>query len=55
MNTAIQTLLTKDAIREVPPVKDPFVSSIFLVEKDREKDEYRPIIDLKPLNRFVEE
>ena len=52
---AIQTLLVKEAIKEVPPVQDQFVSSIFLMEKDRAKEEYRPIINLKPLNRFVEQ
>ena len=55
MNTAIQTLLAKTAIKEVQPVKNQFISSLFLVEKAQSAGEYRPIINLKPLNRFVEE
>lgn len=55
MNTAIQTLLAKAAIKEVQPVKNQFISSLFLVEKAQSAGEYRPIINLKPLNRFVEE
>ena len=55
MNTAIQTLFTKAAIKEVQPVKNQFISSLFLVEKAQSAGEYRPIINLKPLDRFVKE
>ena len=55
MDTAIQTLLKKAAIKAVQPAANQFISSLFLVEKVQSKGEYRPIINLKPLNRFVEE
>jgi hypothetical protein len=54
MDTAIQTLL-KAAIKAVQPAENQFISSLFLVEKVQFEGEYRPIINLKPLNRFVEE
>ncbi|CAB3988653.1 Hypothetical predicted protein [Paramuricea clavata] len=55
METAIQTLLKKAAIKAVQPAESQFISSLFLVEKVQWKGEIRPIINLKPLNRFVEE
>ena len=54
MEEAIQTLLQKKAVKEVQPIGNQFISSLFLVEKDKNRGEYRPIINLKPLNRFVE-
>ena len=55
MKAAIQTLVHKGAIKEVCPVEDHFISTLFLVEKDKANNEYRPIINLKPLHRFVED
>jgi hypothetical protein len=55
MDTAIQTLLKKAAIKAVQPAANQFISSLFLVKKVQSKGEYRPIINLQPLNRFVEE
>ena len=52
MNTAIQKLLAKAAIKEVQPVKNQITSSLFLVMKAQSAGEYRSIINLKPLNRF---
>jgi hypothetical protein len=40
MDTAIQTLLKKVAIKAVQPAENPFISSLFLVEKVQSKGEY---------------
>ena len=41
-------------MKQVGPVKNQFVSTLFLVEKDKTVDEYRPIINVRPLDRFVD-
>ena len=55
MNTSIQKLQAKAAIKKVQLVKNQLISSLFLVKKAQSAREYRPIINLKSLNRFVEE
>jgi hypothetical protein len=55
MDTAIQTLLKKAAMKAVQPAENQLISSLFLVEKVQSNGEYRPIINLKPLKRFGEE
>lgn len=48
----VPTLVQKGAIKQVPPSEDQFISTIFIVPK---KDgSFRPIINLKYLNEFVE-
>ena len=48
----VQSLLAKGAICEVPFTQDGFYSRLFLVPK---KDgSMRPVVDLSPLNRFIE-
>ena len=54
MRTAIQKLLDKRAVKQVNLVEGQFVSTLFLVE-DRTVCKYRPIINLKLLNRFLED
>jgi len=52
MEEEVQGLLVKPAIVVVPPCKDQFISRLFLVQK---KDgSHRPMINLKPLNGFVQ-
>jgi hypothetical protein len=45
--------LNKGAIREVAPHPQQFVSTLFLVEKSHGTGEFRPVINLKALNRFL--
>ena len=52
MEMAIKDLLSKGAVREVQPQDDQFTSTLFLVQK--ENGDYRPIINLRALNRFLE-
>ena len=48
----ITKLLTKGAIRKVSSCPYEFISSIFLVPK--KTSDFRPVINLKPLNQFVQ-
>ena len=48
----INILVSKGAISEVCPCHNEFVSNIFLVPK--KTGDFRPVINLKPLNQFVE-
>ena len=52
MEMAIKDLLSKGAIRKVQPKDDQLTSTLFLVQK--ENGDYRPIINLRALNRFLE-
>ena len=47
---AIKDLLAMGAVREVKPQDDQFTSTLFLVQK--ENGNYRPVINLRALNRF---
>ena len=51
MEMAIKDLLAKGAVPEVKPQDDQFTSTLFLVQK--ENGGYRPIINLRALNRFL--
>ena len=52
MNKEVKSLLQKQAVTIVPPCRDQFISRLFLVRK---KDgSYRPVINLKPLNAFIQ-
>jgi hypothetical protein len=48
----IQALLSKDAIEPVDPLSPGYYSTFFVVPK--RDGGYRPILNLKPLNRFVQ-
>ena len=53
VSVEVQKMLEKQAISVVPPGQEGFISQIFLVPK---KDGgYRPVVNLKALNRFVAE
>ena len=45
-------MLDMGVIRSVKPERGQIISNIFLREK-KEKGQYRPILNLKPLNQFV--
>ena len=47
----VDSLLQKGAV--VPPCTDQFISRLFLVEK-KDKSSFRPVINLKPLNTFIQ-
>ena len=49
----VQKLVKKGAINEVYHCKNEFISNLFLVPK--KTGDFRPVINLKPLNQFVEE
>jgi hypothetical protein len=51
---AIKDLVAKGAVVQVEPTENQFTSTIFLVEKRNGNGQYRPVINLKALNRFVE-
>ena len=53
MREAIQSLLVKGAITVVEPHPQHFISTLFLVEKGQGTGEFRPIINLKGLNRYL--
>ena len=53
MEKAIEDLIQKGAVAHVQPEADQFISTLFLVEKESESEEFRPVINLRPLNRFV--
>lgn len=48
---AMKDLLAKRAVQEVKPQDNQFTSTLFLVQK--ETGDYRPIINLCALNRFL--
>ena len=48
----INKLISKGAISEVHPCRDEFISNLFLVNK--KTDDFRPVINLKPLNQLVQ-
>lgn len=51
MELKIQKMLGEGTIRSVPPIKDQFVSNVFLVDK---KDRGRhPVLNLENSNTFV--
>lgn len=50
---AIQRPIAKKTIEEVQQVEDHFTSTLFLVDKDKSKEDFRPIIILKFLNKWV--
>jgi hypothetical protein len=54
MDNVIQELLNRAAIKLVQPVQDQFVSTLILVEKENNSGQYRPVINLRALNQFVE-
>ena len=47
----IESMLTKGAIRVAIPKPNQFLSNVFVTPKGEGK--YRPIINLKGLNRYV--
>ena len=51
MEMAIKDLLAEGAVREVRPQDEQFTSTLFLVQK--ENGDYRPIINIRALNRFL--
>lgn len=51
MDLPIANLLAKGAVREVQSQDDQFTSTLFLVQK--ENGEFRPVINLRALNRFL--
>ena len=51
MDRAIANLLAKGAVKAVQRKDDQFTSTLFLVEK--EYGEFRPVINLRALNRFL--
>ena len=51
--TAISSLISKGAVKEVAPHPDEFLSTLFLVEKQDKSGKYRPVINLKALNQFL--
>ena len=53
MEKAIEDLIRKGAVAQVQPEADQFISTLFLVEKESGSEEFRPVINLRPLNRFV--
>ena len=52
IDSEVESLLTKGAIAETPPIREGFFSRLFLVPK--KGGTFRPVIDLSFLNKFVE-
>ena len=53
MRESIQSLISKGAITVVAPHPQKFISTAFLVEKGQGTGEFRPVINLRALNRFL--
>ena len=53
MKESIQSLISRGAISVVDPSPEQFISTLFLVEKGPGTGEFRPVINLKALNRFL--
>ena len=53
MTKAISDLMKKGAVSEVQTEANQFVSTLFLVEKEVGSGQFRPVLNLRPLNRFV--
>ena len=53
MKEAIQSLISKGAISVLNPCPQQFISTLFPVEKGQGTGEFRPVINLKALNRFL--
>ena len=53
MKESIQSLISRGAISVVDPCPEQFISTLFLVEKGPGTGEFRPVINLKALNRFL--
>ena len=54
MEKAVEGLIQKGAVAQVQPEADQFISTFFLVEKESGSEEFRPVINLCPLNRFAQ-
>ena len=52
IESEIRKLISKGAVTEVSPCDSEFISTIFLVPM--KTGDFRPVINLKPLNQFVE-
>ena len=52
IESEIKKLISKGAVTEVSPCDNEFISTVFLVPK--KTGDFRPVINLKPLNQFVE-
>ena len=52
IESEIRKLISKGAVTELSPCDDEFISTVFLVPK--KTGDFRPVINLKPLNQFVE-
>ena len=52
IESEIKKLISKGAVTEVSPCDNDFISTVFLVPK--KTGDFRPVINLKPLNQFVE-
>ena len=53
MREAIRSLISRGALTRVAPCPQQFISTLFLVEKESGTGEFRPVINLKALNRFL--
>ena len=53
MAKAIEDLVQKGAVAQVQPKADQLISTLFLVEKGSGSEQFRSVINLRPLNRFV--
>ena len=52
IESEISNLVSKGAVTELSPCDNEFISTVFLVTK--KTGDFRPVINLKPLNQFVE-
>ena len=52
IESEIKNLISKGAVTEVSPCDNEFISTVFLVP--RKTGDFRPVVNLKPLNQFVE-
>ena len=53
MRESIQSLISKGATTVVAPHPQQFISTLFLVEKGQGTGEFRPVSNLRALNRFL--